>query len=227
MVARRNDGKLAVQHMLELMWPSGDLDETGGRFFVIRQTELWKQWGKVAELMLERDPEKIVANNNGFERFGKECRQFCCLYQTMYHEQHCRSFYLHTLLHHAGDFMRELHAHGMCLGMMANSGAERRHEYGRRAAKKAMTGGCWRAKVPKYKEMENNFSYLTLREILIWQHGTDLVSYELALRAAGNDKRGLRGQSRTGTASVVEVVGAELELPSEADTEAALADDDE
>jgi hypothetical protein len=30
--ARRNDGKLAVQHMLELMWPSGDLDEAGGRF---------------------------------------------------------------------------------------------------------------------------------------------------------------------------------------------------
>ena len=176
--------------------------------------------------MLERDPEKIVANNDGFDRFGKECRQFCCLYQTMYHEQHCRSFYLHTLLHHAGDFMRELHAHGMCLGMMANSGAERRHEYGRRAAKKAMTGGCWRAKVPKYKEMENIFSYLTLREILIWQHGTDLVSYELALRAAGNDERRLRGPSRTGTASVVEEVGAaDLELPSEADTEAALADD--
>ena len=226
LLARRNDGRLAVQHMLELMWPSGDLDETGGRFYVKRQTALWEQWGKVVELMLERDPVKIAANNNGFERFGKECRQFCCLYQTMYHEQHCRSFYLHTLLHHAGDCMRELHAHGMCLGMMANSGAERRHEYGRRAAKKAMTGGCWRAKVPKYKEMENIFSYLTLREILIWQHGTDLVSYELALRAAGNDTPlGLRGPSRTGTASMVEEVGAELELPSEADTEAALADD--
>ena len=224
MVARREDGKLAVEHMLELMWPNGDLDQTGGRLYVKRQAVLWEQWGKVVELMLERDPAKIVANNNGFERFGKECREFCCLYQTMYHEQHCRSFYLHTLLHHAGDFMRELHAHGMCLGMMANSGAERRHEYGRRAAKKAMTGGCWRAKVPKYREMENIFSYLTLREIQIWQHGTDLVSYELALRAAGN-KLGLRGPSRTGTASVVEAVGAGLELPSEADTEEGLADD--
>ena len=40
LMARRNDGKLAVQHMLELMWPSWDLDETGGRFYVIRQTEL-------------------------------------------------------------------------------------------------------------------------------------------------------------------------------------------
>ena len=223
LLAKRPDGKLAVEHMLNLMWPSGDMDQTGGRFYVTRQTELWEQWGKVVELMLQRDPAKINANNNGFERFGKECRQFCCLYQTIYHEQHCRSFYLHTLLHHAGDFMRELHAHGMCLGMMANSGAERRHEYGRRAAKKAMTGGCWRAKVPKYKQMENIFSYLTLREILIWQHGTDLVSYELALRAAG-DGPGLRGPSRTGTAKVAEVF-QEMQLPSEADTEAALADD--
>jgi hypothetical protein len=73
--------------------------------------------------------------------------------------------------------------------------------------------------------MDNILSYLTLREMLIWQHGTDLVSYELALRAAGNDKRGLRGPSRTGTASLAEVVDAELKLPSEADTEAALADD--
>ena len=223
LLAKRPDGKLAVEHMLNLMWPSGSMDQTGGRFYVARQTELWAQWGKVVELMLQRNPEKIDANNNGFERFGKECRQFCCLYQTIYHEQHCRSFYLHTLLHHAGDFMRELHAHGMCLGMMANSGAERRHEYGRRAAKKAMTGGCWRAKVPKYKQMQNIFSYLTLREILIWQHGTDLVSYELALRAAG-DQPGLRGPSRAGTAKVAEEF-RDLQLPSEADTEAALADD--
>jgi hypothetical protein len=124
---------------------------------VIRQTALWEQWGKVAELMLERDPEKIVANNNGFERFGKECRQFCYLYQTMYHEQRCRSFYLHKLLHHAGDFMRELHAHGMCLGMMANSGAERRHEYGRRAAKTAMTGGYCVPRSPSTRKWKISF----------------------------------------------------------------------
>ena len=29
LLARWNDSKLAVQHMMELMWPSGNLDETG------------------------------------------------------------------------------------------------------------------------------------------------------------------------------------------------------
>jgi hypothetical protein len=33
--------------------------------------------------------------------------------------------------------------------------------------------------------MKNIFSYLMLREILIWQHSTDLISYELVLKAAG------------------------------------------
>ena len=50
-----------------------------------RQTELWEQWGKVGELMIQRDPDKVKANNNGFKRFGKECREFCCRFQTMYH----------------------------------------------------------------------------------------------------------------------------------------------
>ena len=62
-----------------------DLDDTGGQCYVKRQTELWEQWGKVGELMIQRDPDKVKANNNGFKRFGKECREFCCRFQTMYH----------------------------------------------------------------------------------------------------------------------------------------------
>jgi len=173
------------------MWPSGDSECEGivQKHYVPRQAALWKQWSKVVELMTQRDPVKVRENvdeigRDGFQRFGKECREFCRLYQAMFHEQHCRSFYLHTLLHHAGDFMRELEKSGMCLGMMSNSGAERRHEYGRRAAKKAVAGGCWRAKVPALAEKQNWMAYLTLKEIMIWQHGTDLVSHELALRAA-------------------------------------------
>ena len=98
--------------------------------------------------------------------------------------------YRRQLLNQAGDFMRELDQHGMCIGMMANSGAERRHEYGRRAAKKAVAGGCWRTKVPALAETKNLLAFLTLREILIWQHGTDLVSHERALRQAMGAKRG-------------------------------------
>jgi hypothetical protein len=104
----------------------------------------------------------------------------------MYHEQHCRSFYLHVLMHHAGDFMRELATEGMCLGMMSNSGVERLHQYGWRAARKALTGACWKTRSPALAGKANLFAYLTLRlgEVLIWQCGTDIVSQSIALKAS-------------------------------------------
>jgi hypothetical protein len=230
LLAEGSDGKMAVTRILESMWPSGDTDTDGGRGYVPRQVELWKQWSRVVELMTERDPEKVRAKD-GFTRFGKECREFCRQYQTLYHEQHCRSFYLHTLMHHAGDFMRELQRNGMCLGMMSNSGVERRHEYGRRAAKKALAGGCWRSKVPGLADKENLFAYLTLKEILIWQHGTDLVSHELAMRAAGWEadsdgdrvvsRRALNADRSTPTAASM------LAAPGHTGDEAACDDADE
>jgi hypothetical protein len=183
-------GKMAVNRIMESMWPRGDADGENGRAYVPRAAALWTQWAKVVEIMTERDPAQ-VEEVDGFNRFGKECREFCRMYQAMYHEQHCRSFYLHLLMHHAGDFMRELQNEGMCLGMMSNSGVERRHEYGRRAAKKALAGGCWKQKVPELADRENLFAYLTLKEILIWQYGTDLVSRQYAERAAS----GRGGQS--------------------------------
>ncbi len=141
-----------------------------------RQQSLWEQWSEVVSLMTELDPAKVAEYRDGFARMGKECRKFCHLHQSMYHQEHCQSFYLHTLLHHAGDFMRELEKDCMCLGMMANSWAERRHEYDRRAAKKALICGNWRSKIPKLANMCNPFAYLTLKEILIWQHCSDVVS---------------------------------------------------
>ena len=175
-------GKMAVTRILESMWPTGDADGDGGQKYVSRVTALWAQWSKVVNLMKERDPEK-VRSQQGFARFGKECREFCRLYQAMYHEQHCRSFYLHVLMDHAGDFMRELEKHGMCLGMMSNSGVERRHEYGRRAAKKAQTGYCNRRRCADLAGKQNLLAYLTLKEVLIWEHGMDIVSHELALKS--------------------------------------------
>ena len=183
LLAEDDGGKMAVTRILESMWPTGDADGEGGAKYVPRVTALWAQWRKVVDLMKERDPSK-VAQVDGFERFGKECREFCRLYQGMYHEQHCRSFYLHVLMHHAGDFMRELATEGMFLWMMSNSGVERRHEYGRRAAKKAMTGACWKHKSPALAGKANLFAYLTLKEVLVWQCGTDIVSHSIALKAS-------------------------------------------
>jgi hypothetical protein len=187
------DGKMAIQRIMEAMWPSGDVesyDKDSGEGYVKRSVLLWKQWAVVVALMTERDPAKL-RRVDGFEMFGKECREFCFRYQSMFLEAHCRSYYLHTLLHHAGDFMRELEEAGMCLGMMSNSGAERRHEYGRRAARKALASGCWRNKMRdaagnRVEPMQNLLSYITLKEIMIWQYGRDLISHELARRVAYN-----------------------------------------
>ena len=185
---KRKDGtgdrNIAV--ILKHIWPQGDaphrLDSVDGTAFVARSLDLWEQWAKVVELMTERDHEK-VRTKNGFENFGKECRDFCFLFQAMFHKAQCKAYYLHTLMAHAGDFMRELGKYGMCLGMMSNSGAERRHEYGRRAFKRSLCGGCW-AKTNKDLALKRNLSaFLTLREVLTWQYGADLWSHEMALRA--------------------------------------------
>jgi hypothetical protein len=80
--------------------------------------------------------------------------------------------------------MRELGKHGMCLGMMSNSGAERRHEYGRRAFRRSLNGGCWAKHDPELANKANMSAFLTVREILIWEYWSDLLSHEKARRSA-------------------------------------------
>jgi hypothetical protein len=193
-------GKRNVQVLLEHLWPSGDASEfKEGRNFVERSIVLWECWGEVVALMSERDPEKLrkwvdAKHGDGFARFGKVCREFCFRYQALFHKTHCKSFYLHTLLAHAGDFMRELEKHGMCLGMMSNSGGERRHEYGRRAFRRSLCGGCWAKHDPELANKANMSAFLTLREILIWQYGSDLLSHEKARRAAASLEEARRAE---------------------------------
>ena len=142
---KKPDGRRRnIQVLLEHLWPSGDASESPeGLNFVMRSIVLWESWAEAVELMSQRDPAKLRESmdgrhGDGFARFGKVCREFVFRYQVMFHKTHCKSFYLHTLLAHAGDFMRELERHNMCLGMMSNSGAERRHEYGRRAFRRSL-----------------------------------------------------------------------------------------
>jgi hypothetical protein len=78
--------------------------------------------------------------------------------------------------------MRALQAEGFTLGMMSNSGAERRHEYGRRASRKALASNGWRKKNDYYDRKTNLIIYLTLHEVLKWDYGEDLISYIIAKR---------------------------------------------
>jgi hypothetical protein len=98
-----------------------------------------------------------------------------------------KAYYLHTLLHHAGDLMRALQKVGLTLGMMSNSAAERRHEYGRRASRKALASNGWRNKSKEYATMPNLLVYITVKEMLMWEYGSDLVSHEIARRCAEED----------------------------------------
>jgi hypothetical protein len=190
LLKKADGGRRNIQVLLEHLWPSGDSSESPeGLNFVRRSIVLWESWAEAVELMSQRDPEHLRKSiddrhGDGFARFGKVCREFVFRYQAMFHKTHCKSFYLHTLLAHAGDFMRELERHNMCLGMMSNSGAERRHEYGRRAFRRSLCGGCWAKYDPELANKANMSAYLTLREILIWQYGSDLLSHEKARRAA-------------------------------------------
>jgi hypothetical protein len=194
LLKKNAEGKRNIHLLLERLWPSGDSSESPeGRSFVDRSIVLWDCWAEVVELMSERDPTKLresvdSMHGDGFARFSKVCREFCFRYQTMFHKTHCKSFYLHTLLAHAGDFMRELEKHGMCLGMMSNSGAERRHEYGRRAFRRSLCGGCWAKHDSELANKKNMSAYLTLREVLIWQYGSDLLSHEKARRSVSSSE---------------------------------------
>ena len=190
-----SDGRMGIQRVLDAMWPGAAEDpgvgKTYGVKFVPRVMEVWRQWAVVANLMSERFSKKlkedVVDGEDGFARFGKECREFIFRFQAMSTVDYSKSYYLHTLLHHAGDFMRALGLVGVTLGMLSNSAAERKHEYGRRASRKALAYNGWRKKSKKYAETPNLLVYLTMKEINMWEYGEDLISHEIARRCQAED----------------------------------------
>ena len=192
LLKKGEDGKMGIQRVLEAMWPGSadsqdnDVRKAYGIAFVPRTIEVWRQFAVVEKLMSERYfnvlEQDIVNGEDGFSRFGKECREFIFRFQAMSTEDYSKAYYLHTLLHHAGDFMRALQSEGFTLGMMSNSGVERRHEYGRRASRKALASNGWRKKNPEYDQKPNLLIYLTMKEVLMWDYGEDLISYIIARR---------------------------------------------
>jgi hypothetical protein len=192
------DGKMGIQRVLDAMWPGAAEDSGVGKAygikFVPRVMEVWRQWAVVANLMSERFSKKlkedVVDGEDGFARFGKECREFIFRFQSMSTVDYSKSYYLHTLLHHAGGFMRALGLVGLTLGMLSNSAAERKHEYGRRASRKALASNGWRKKSKQYAETPNLLVYLTMKEINMWEYGEDLVSHEIARRCQAEAEAG-------------------------------------
>lgn len=143
--------------------------------------KLWEQFGSIMKQMRSRD-----AKDPALWNFGKNCRDFGARWCTLLPQNRCNSHYLHAIMMHAAEFQEYLLEIGLTLGMVENSGAERRHQIGKRQYLKSVglvSGANQRFKM--YQNLggyENRTAYFTLRGILIWQFGTDMLAHEMARR---------------------------------------------
>ncbi len=130
---------------------------------------LWILFNSVMLQTRCKDP-----SNPDLAEYGANCRDLGALWSMLLPSNRCSSFYLHTLVHHSGDFMEYCLQRKLTIGMLKNSGAERRHEIGRVPFKKALSGGG--KAYQGTREYQNRSAYLTLRGLLIWQYGRDMLA---------------------------------------------------
>ena len=80
--------------------------------------------------------------------------------------------------------------YGLTIGMLENSGAERRHQIGKLQFRKSLCGG---GLLYFMACAGNKCAYLTLPGLLIWQYGRVMLAYFLAvekeLRQKGEEKK--------------------------------------
>ncbi len=129
---------------------------------------LWRLFYTVMQTRC-KDP-----SNADLAEYGANCRGLGARWSMLPPSNCCISFYLHTLVHHCGDFMEYCLQRKLTIGMLENSGADQRHEIGRVQFKKALSGGCKAYRGAR--EYENRSAYLTLRWLLIRQYGSDMLA---------------------------------------------------
>jgi hypothetical protein len=137
--------------------------------FVSAYCALWRLFNTVMRQTRCKDP-----SSEDLAEYGANCRDLGARWSLLLPSNRCSTFYLHTLVHHGGDLMEYCLQRKLTIGMLENSGAERRHEIGRVQFKKALSGGgkAYRGT----KAFENRSAYLTLRGLLIWQYGRDMLA---------------------------------------------------
>ena len=168
--------ELAIVRIMRDLWP----DSSSPHVLAFRRalSELWMDFDQVVRIIRCKSP-----NSTRLRGYEVVLREFGARWAILLPPNKCVSFYLHTVTFHAPEFMAFLQARKMCIGMLENSGAERRHEYGRRAYMCAGRGGL---AMRSWDAVPNRLEYLILRAILIWQYGSDLVAHEEARRREGN-----------------------------------------
>jgi hypothetical protein len=154
---------------------------------------LWCIFDTVMDQMRCRDPDRADLKD-----FGKNCCDLGARWCMMMPKNRCGALYLHTLMMHGGAFMEHLLPLKLTIGMLENSGAERRHQIGKVHFRKSLAGGG-----KQYSGMasnENRTAFLTMRGVLIWQLGRDLLALEIAKeqQKPAPDKISCRGRSASG-----------------------------
>jgi len=211
-------GVSSIEKVIREVWPSGkgilgraaatDRGSGGGRRrktgagrpqissdqeerFIESYIALWRDFNLVVRQMRSKDPHDEALKN-----FGVNCRDLGARWCMLLPANRCSTFYLHTLMMHGGEFMEYCLERGVTIGMLENSGAERRHEIGRVMFKKSLSGGG-----KAYHGMrvcENRSAYLTLRGILIWQYGRDMLAALAAQKRLEEELEAKAGKRRTG-----------------------------
>jgi hypothetical protein len=191
----RVEGQSAIERVIREVWGEGsdiltknDVENPKGLSreahtrFLESYCSLWRDFNKVMQLTRCKTfcPELLD--------YGALCRDLGARWCMLLPRNRCSAFYLHTLTMHGGDFMNFCLARGLTVGMLENSGAERRHEIGRVQFKKSLSGGGKAYQGMKAKD--NRSAYLTLRGLLIWQYGRDFVALQAAIAEFERLRRG-------------------------------------
>lgn len=176
----------------------GGLSEQQQREYKRQYLHLWSIFHTVMDQMRCADPDR-----EDLKDFGKNCRDLGARWCMLMPKNRCGALYLHTIMMHGGAFMEHLLPLNLTIGMLENSGAERRHQIGKVHFRKSLAGGG-----KLYSGMashENRTAFLTLRGVLIWQFGRDLLAQMIAKEEQGPaiSREPCRGRDACGYASVL------------------------
>jgi hypothetical protein len=136
-------------------------------------------------------------NNADLAEYGANCRDLGARWCILLPSNCCSTFrvYLHTLVHHGGDFMAYCLQRKLTIGMLENSKPKQRHEIGRVQFKKVLS--CGGKAYCGTREYENRSAYLTLRGLLIWQYASDMLAEREAEARARDIRKPTQAGSKT------------------------------
>ena len=216
--------ELAIVRIIRDMWPDAECSKDEDKLFRMALSALWEDFDKVVRIIRCRVP--TAARLKGYEVV---LREFGARWALLMPAHKCAAFYLHTVTFHAPDFMTFLLERDLCIGMLENSGAERRHQYGRRAYAATGRGGLRKR---DWDNVPYRVPFLILRAILIWQYGSDLVAHEEALRrdrSADSDVTGAKvasGRRLSSGTSPATAAAASESMPESSPAPTQLTSDD-